>query len=126
MECSFSNGTARVRESTTSLARVGAGTVISLVIAGLLAEVVNHEEAFAGMDHGLFFLALLGAAGCIVSFTGRLSSNPDPLPGAGFVHGPGPSAALPVVGVRGEDWPVLVALLFGAITGLISGLGGWV
>ena len=108
------------------LVRAGTGTLISLVLAGLLAEVVNHEEASAGIDYGLSLLALLGATGCVVSLSVRISSNPGSLPRFGISHAPRPAAALPVVIVRGEDWPVLVALLFGALVGLISGLGGWV
>ena len=100
--------------------------MLALVLAGLLAEVVNHEEASAGIDYGLSLLALLGATGCIVSLTGRLASGPDPLPWERVSRPLRPAAALPVVRVRGEGWPVLVALLFGALVALISGLGGWV
>lgn len=100
--------------------------MLALVVAGLLAEIVNHEEATAGLDYGLYLLTMLGAAGCIVSFAGRLSSDPNPLPWADASRAPWPAPALPVARVRGEDWPVLVALLFGAVIVLISGLGGWV
>ena len=126
MGLSFLNGAPGVGRPSARLARAGAGTMLALVVAGLLAEFVNHEEASASIDYGLSLLALLGATGCIVSFTGRLSSDLDPLPWAGASYGPRPAAALQVVGVRGEYWPVLVALLFGALVALISGLGGWV
>src|SRR5918997_1200778 len=72
----------------TRLARAGAGSVLALVLAGLLAEVVNHEEASAGIDYGLSLLALLGATGCIVSLTGRLASGPDPPPWGRGSHRP--------------------------------------
>ncbi len=117
------------RENEGSLARparAGAVPVLALILAGLLAEVVNHEEASAGIDYGLYLLALLGAASCIVSFTGRLASSLEPLPRSGAPDRPRPTATLAVGAFQGEDWPVLVALLFGALTVLISGLGGWV
>ena len=107
-------------------ARAGAGPLLALVLAGLLAEVVDHEGASAGIDYGLSLLALLGATGCVVSLAGRISSNLDSLPRSGISNAPRPIAALPAILVRGEDWPVLVALLFGALIVLFSGLGGWV
>ena len=101
--------------------------MLALVVTGLLAEMVNHEEAYAGIDYGLSLLALLGATGCIVTLTGRLASGPNPLPWAGtFGCAPGPFATSPGLPAGGEDWPLLVSLLFGTLLVLISGLGGWV
>lgn len=108
-------------------ARAGAGPLLALVLIGLLADVARPEEAYAGIDYGLSLLAFLGATGCMVCLTSRLYARLDPLPWMGqgtlavrtFASAPGHSA-------RGEEWPLLVALLFGPLVVLISGLGGWV
>ena len=107
--------------------QAGAGPLLALVLIGLLADVARPEEAYAGMDYGLSLLAFLGATGCMVCLISRLHSRLDPLawmvPGTlaarSFASAPGHSA-------RGERWPLLVALLFGPLVVLISGLGGWV
>ena len=44
---------------------------------------------------------------------------PAPPPARAFAPAPGLSE-------RGEAWPLFVALLFGPLVVLISGLGGWV
>jgi len=107
----------------------GAGPLLALVLIGLQTDVTRPEEAYAGIGYGLSLLALLGAAGCVARLTGRLATRLDPLPWAS------PAAARTSTSVqdfspRGEGWPLLVALLFGPlavlISGLISGLGGWV
>lgn len=127
MELFFPGGPGTERRASARLARAGAGPLLALVVAGLFAEVVNHEEAYAGIDYGLSLLALLGATGCIVTLTGRLATGLDPLPWAGTIRpAPGPFASPPGLPERGEDWPLLVSLLFGALVLLISGLGGWV
>lgn len=102
-------------------------SVLVLLFAGLVADLLPHDEAYAGIDHGLSLLALLGAAGCLGYLTIRMSlrlglgSGAPPsasgLPPASAVAG-GPEA--------GEDWPVLVALLLGPLVVLLAGLGGWV
>jgi hypothetical protein len=107
--------------------RAGAGPLLALVLVGLLVDVARPEEAYAGIGYGLSLLAFLGAAGGAVCLTGRLHARLDPLPWAG----PAAPAArtgtsLPGLSVRGEGWPLLVALLFGPLAVLISGLGGWV
>ena len=107
-------------------ARAGAGPFLALVLIGLLAEVARPEEAYAGIDYGLSLLAFLGATGA-VCLTTRLATGRGPLPWAGPV---GPTArtfaSVPDLSVLGERWPLLVALLFGPLVVLISGLGGWV
>ncbi len=110
-----------------SAARAGAGPLLALVLIGLLADVARPEEAYAGIDYGLSLLAFLGAAGCAVYLTSRLATRLDPLPGAGiFAPGGRLFASVSGLSARGEGWPLLVALLFGPLVVLISGLGGWV
>jgi len=107
--------------------RAGAGPLLALVLIGLLADVARPEEAYAGIGYGLSLLAFLGAAGGAVCLTSKLAARLDPLPWAGPAT---PAARLfasdPGLSVRGERWPLLVALLFGPLVILISGLGGWV
>ena len=107
--------------------RTGAGPLLALVLIGLLTDVARPEEAYAGIGYGLSLLALLGAAGYAASLTGRLATRLDPLPWASPAA-PAARASTLVQGaaVRGEGWPLLVALLLGPLAVLISGLGGWV
>ena len=108
-------------------ARAGAGPLLALVLIGLLADVTRPEEAYAGIDYGLSLLAFLGATGCMVCLTSRLAARMDPLPWAGPAAPAARAfASAPGLLVRGERWPLLVALLFGPLVVLISGLGGWV
>ncbi len=105
----------------------GAGPLLALVLIGLLADVAHPEEAYAGIGYGLSLLAFLGAAGGAVCLTSRLAARLDPLPWAGpATHAARLFAAATGLSVRGERWPLLVALLFGPLAALISGLGGWV
>ena len=107
--------------------RFGAGPLFVLLLAGLLTDVAPNDEAYAGIDYALSLLALLGAAGCIVGLTVRLALGLDPLPWTGPAASGLPAAvALANVSERGEDWPLLVALLFGPLVILLAGLGGWV
>ena len=107
--------------------RTGAGPLLALVLIGLLTDVARPEEAYAGIGYGLSLLALLGAAGYAARLAGRLATRLDPLPWASPAA---PAARAETsssrLSVRGEGWPVLVALLFGTLAVLLSGLGGWV
>ena len=103
----------------------GAGPLLAFVLVGFLADVARPEEAYAGIGYGLSLLALLGAAGYAARLTGRLTTRLDPLPWAS------PAAArtstwVQDVSAKAQGWPLLVALLFGPLAVLISGLGGWV
>ena len=108
-------------------AGAGAGPLLALALVGLLADVPRPEEAYAGLGYGLSLLAFLGATGCLVCLTSRLRTRLDPLtwtgPSALTVR---PFASAPGLSARGEEWPLLVALLLGPLVALISGLGGWV
>ncbi len=107
--------------------RAGAGPLLALVLIGLLADVARPEEAYAGIGYGLSLLAFLGAAGGAVCLTSKLAARLDPLPWAGPATPAARTfAAAQGLSVRGERWPLLVALLFGPLVVLISGLGGWV
>ncbi|QIN82102.1 hypothetical protein GBA63_05170 [Rubrobacter tropicus] len=108
-------------------AGTGAGPLLALVLIGLLADVARPEEAYAGIDYGLSLLAFLGATGCVVCLTSRLAASLDPLPWTSPVAAAVRAfAPTPGVSTHGEAWPLLVALLFGPLAVLISGLGGWV
>jgi len=103
-----------------------ASPLLALVLLGLLTDVAR-PEAYAGIGYGLSLLAFLGAAGCAARLTARLATRLDPLPWASPAA-PAARDRTSVVDVsaRGEGWPLLVALLFGPLPVLISGLGGWV
>lgn len=96
-----------------------------LLVLLLLPDALGHDEAYAGIDYGYALLALLGSAGCLGYLASRLSSRLDLLPGR---------ARTILVPVRsnasgdaiGEDWPLLVGLVFGPLILLLAGLGGWV
>lgn len=105
----------------------GAGPLLALVLIGLLADVARPEEAYAGIGYGLSLLAFLGAAGGAACLTSRLAARLVPLPWAVTAAPAARSfAAVPGLSGRGAAWPLLVALLFGPLAVLISGLGGWV
>jgi hypothetical protein len=105
----------------------GAGPLVALVLVSLLADVARPEEAYAGIGYGLSLLALLGAAWYAARLTGRLATRLDPLPwGSPAAPAARTSTSAQDFSSRGEGWPLLVALLFGPLAVLISGLGGWV
>ena len=104
----------------------GAGPLLALVLIGLLADLARPEEAYAGIGYGLSLLALLGAAGYAARLTGRLATRLDPLPWASPAAPAARASLVQGASARGEGWPLLVALLFGPLAVLISGLGGWV
>ena len=105
----------------------GAGPLLALVLIGLLADVARPEEAYAGIGYGLSLLAFLGAAGGAACLTSRLVARLVPLPWAApAASAARPFATAPGLSGRGAAWPLLVALLFGPLAVLISGLGGWV
>ncbi len=105
----------------------GAGPLLALVLVGLLAGVARPEEAYAGIGYGLSLLALLGAAWYAARLTGRLATRLDPLPWASpAAPAARTSTSAQDFSSRGEGWPLLVALLFGPLAVLFSGLGGWV
>lgn len=98
--------------------------VAPLLVLLLLPEMLTPDEAHAAVDYGYALLATLGAVGAFSYLATRLSSPLDfpPIPGGvGLSHAPDAVGATP-----GEDWPLLVALVFGALIVLLAGLGGWV
>ena len=95
----------------------------------LLADVLlPQQDAYASAEYGFPLLAAVGAAGCIgylLSAIFRLHRSP--FGSRGLLFGASSVAAFSVNGRGGgEDWPLLVALLFGSFLMLFSGLGGWV
>lgn len=117
----------RAEARPAGAARLGADPLLVVLLAGLLTDVAANDEAYAGLHYAVSLLALLGAAGCIVSFTHRLSSGLEPLPWARPTASRLPvPAVLANVPESAEDWPLLVALLFGPFVVLLAGFGGWV
>ena len=101
---------------------------LGLLLLGLLANVSSREEIYANPEYGFTILALFGAVGCIGHLAASLSRRSGALDFANRI----PVRVLRVAAVPGGypggagEWPVLVALLFGPLVFLLSGLGGWV
>lgn len=101
--------------------------LLVVLASGLLTYFAPHDEAYAGADYGISLLAALGAASCIGYLASRLSLRLDLLPyPRPAASGLSPSAVVTGGLETGEDWPLLVALLFGLFLMLLAGLGGWV
>jgi len=117
-------------DRSTASARVAtrAPSGLGLLLLGLLANVSSQEEVYTNPEYGFSILALFGAAGCIGHLAASLSRSSGALDFANRI----PVRALTVAAVPGGypagagEWPVLVALLFGPLVFLLSGLGGWV
>jgi hypothetical protein len=101
---------------------------LGLLLLGLLANVSSREEIYTNPEYGFSILALFGAAECIGHLAASLTRSSGALDSANRI----PVRALTVAAVPGGypagagEWPVLVALLFGPLVFLLSGLGGWV
>lgn len=94
----------------------------------LLVDVSPQQDVYANPDYGLPLLAALGTAGCLsylLTAIFRLYRAPV---GSRGVLSRSSSVEAFAAGGRGggEEWPLLVALLFGSFVMLFSGLGGWV
>ena len=97
------------------------------MLLGLLGNLSSREEVYANPEYGFSVLAFLGAAGCIGHLAANLSRRSGTLDFACC----GPIRVVPAAVPGGipagaGEWPVLVALLFGPLVFLLSGLGGWV
>lgn len=101
---------------------------LGLLLLGLLANVSSQEEVYANPEYSFSILALFGAAGCIGHLAASLSRRSGALDVANRI----PVRVLTVAAVPGGypggagEWTVLVALLFGPLVLLLSGLSGWV
>jgi hypothetical protein len=102
-------------------------TVLAAVFLLLADILLPQQDACASAEYGFPLLAAVGAAGSIgylLSAIFRLHRAPF---GSRALLFGSSSAATSTDGRRGgEDWPLLVALLFGSFLMLFSGLGGWV
>ncbi len=116
--------------SHPSLKSVSKTTLAALFV--LLADILlPQQDAYASAEYGFPLLAAVGAgvgaAGCIgylLSAIFRL--HRAPFSSRGLLFGSSSAATSVDGGGSGEDWPLLVALLFGSFLMLFSGLGGWV
>jgi hypothetical protein len=114
-----------IRIDTPLATLIKAITLLAVIALGLVSDVLRHDEASATIEYGYVLLGILAAAGCLgylaVRFSSRLADTPlfgtTRLPHAANVA----SDAVP-----GEDWPLLISLLFGPLLVLLAGLGGWV
>ena len=99
-----------------------------LVLLGLLVSLFSREEIYASLEYAFPLLALFGAAGCIGQLTVSISRRSGTLVSACCVPVEVSRSTVVRLGVLGGtgDLPVLMALLFGPLVVLLSGLGGWV
>ncbi len=102
-------------------------TVLAAVLVLLADILLPQQDAYASAEYGFPLLAAVGAAGCIgylLSAIFRL--HRAPYSSLGLLFGSLVEATSVDGRKGGEDWPLLVALLFGSFLMLFSGLGGWV
>lgn len=99
-----------------------------LVLLGVLVNLFSREEVYTSLEYGFPLLALFGAAGCIGQLTVSISRRSGSLASACCIPAGELRAPVASEGIRGEGvhLPVLMALLFGPLVGLLAGLGGWV
>jgi hypothetical protein len=95
----------------------------------LLADLfLPQQDAYASAEYGVPFLAAVGAAGCVgYLLSAILRLYRAPFGSRGLLFGASSVATSGADDLAGgDDWPLLVALLFGSFLILLSGLGGWV
>jgi hypothetical protein len=93
-----------------------------------LAGFLPHQDVYANPDYGFPVLAALGTVGCVGYLLAFISRHYE-VPFGSFTLLAEFSSAAQVSASgpgEGEDWPLLVALLFRPFLILFSGLGGWV
>ena len=103
-------------------------TVLAAACLLLTELFLPQQDAYASAEYGFPFLAAVGAAGCVgYLLSAVLRLYRAPLGSRAFLFGSSSAATSPANSLAGgEDWPLLVALLFGSFLILFSGLGGWV
>lgn len=116
--------------NTKRLAAVGFGGFLAsfaLLAALFFGEALASEEAYAELAHAVALFAIFGSAasaGCLAFLAFRV-----------YAGDPGLWATLPSTSRKsfsdetsdkGEDWPLLITLLFRKIPVLFAGLAGWV
>ncbi|MFL6008909.1 MAG: hypothetical protein ACJ73Z_04610 [Rubrobacteraceae bacterium] len=121
-----------VSESGTHLARRrhfdGLQQTALFAIWLLLVDVSPQQDVYANPDYGLSLLAALGTAGCVgYLLTAIFRLYRAPFGSQGVLSRSSSVEAFTSDSRHGgENWPLLVALLFGSFLVLFSGLGGWV
>jgi hypothetical protein len=124
MDCTFNSFSARAATRAPS----GLGLpALGLLLIGLLTNLSSREEVYANPEYGFAILALFGAAGCIGHLAASFSRHSGALDLTCYVPIRGVPTVVPGGAPGGVgEWPVLVALPFGPLVFLLSGLGGWV
>lgn len=101
--------------------------LLGLLVAGLFTDLLPQREVYASLEYGFSLLPAASAAlsaTYLVSLIYRccwVSLDLRALPAGAAPVEPASGGS-----GKGEDWPLLVALLFGTLLVLFSGLGGWV
>ena len=96
----------------------------SLFVLLLIPNWLDPEEAYTAVEYSYALLAAFGAAGALGYLAIYFASSLDFPP---VFDGVRLSRTPEIAGdTPGEDWPLLVALVFGPVVLLLAGLGGWV
>lgn len=99
--------------------------LFGLLVAGFLTDAFPQRDAYESVEYGFSLLASLSAAGGFAFLVVRISQGSGFLPFRRPVILAGESLTVAPTG-HGEDWPVLIMLLFRPFFVLFAGLGGWV
>ncbi len=99
--------------------------LLAVLVLGSISEVLRQEGASTTIEYGYVLLGILATVGCLgymaVRFSSRLADTPL-FRITRLQH----AANVPHDDIPGEDWPLLISLLFGPLLVLLAGLGGWV
>jgi hypothetical protein len=104
-------------------------TASTLLLFGLLRDLLPQEAAYANVQQGFSLLVTIGAVVCVGHLAAHLYRRSGDLASACSVLGSVRSLEVgrpDNVAIESADWPLLVALLFGPFFVLLAGLGGWV
>ncbi|CAN5544739.1 hypothetical protein BH24ACT22_BH24ACT22_18700 [soil metagenome] len=125
MKCGMANFFEGSSGRTFARSFYAAGLALTCLLWGLLFD----AETYVNVEYGFSLVAAIGAIGCLGHLAAYAYRN------SGYIS----SACSVLSGVRplelrrscdvhldNTDWPLLVALLFGPFSMLLSGLGGWV
>lgn len=111
----------------SSLGAMLGAALVALPAVGLLTMgFLPEQEAYANADYGFSLLSALSGAGCIGYSMYHISRFGITVHSWPAIARLAPAAAFSDGPDAGENWPLLVALLFGPIPVLLAGFGGWI
>lgn len=122
----YTGSSTRFRNGLQPLAVFSKATpILGILLLGLFADVLRHDEASGVIEYGYALVALFATVSCMGYLALRLQSRLMALPSFGVTRLTRAASASDG-DAPGEDWPLLISLLFGPLIVLLAGLGGWV